>query len=169
MTENTQSQKELLEPTTIYKEDNIVRFGDSSTDVSTSTPEIPCQIIKIEDYSNDLTIVPKNYKSINELINQLSGDEGKRLALEKARKTLANKFYENEGTIRALRLQNGWSQTYFAELLETSQSHVARIERGTDNLMISTCRKLSEVLNIDMNELNKLLSTQENIIAEKLN
>ena len=69
--------------------------------------------------------------------------------------------------MRAFRLRKGWSQTRLAEELSTSQSHVARIERGTENLTIETCRKLSTVLGIDLNTLDQALKRQEAIAQAK--
>ena len=65
--------------------------------------------------------------------------------------------------MRTLRLRKGWSQSRLAKALETSQSHVARIERGTENLTIETCRKISKALEIDMNTLDQALKRQEAI------
>jgi transcriptional regulator with XRE-family HTH domain len=66
-----------------------------------------------------------------------------------------------------LRLRKGWSRTRLAEALRTSQSHVARIERGTENLTIETCRKLAKALDIDLNALDLALRRQEAIAEAK--
>ena len=85
----------------------------------------------------------------------------KKDALERARARLAGSIKKSEGpTLRAKRLEMGWSQTKLAELLETSQSHVARIEKGDENLQLSTLRKLCKCFKIDMNSVEKLLSNQ---------
>ena len=54
-----------------------------------------------------------------------------------------------------------------AKALGTSQSHVARIERGTENLAIETCRRLCGVLGIDMNTLDQSLRRQEVVAQAK--
>lgn len=89
-------------------------------------------------------------------------------ALEEGRQWVADAFYGEDGnTVRTLRLRKGWSQTRLAEELSTSQSHVARIERGTENLTIETCRKLSRALGIDLNTLDQALKHQEAIAQAK--
>jgi transcriptional regulator with XRE-family HTH domain len=70
-------------------------------------------------------------------------------------------------SIRGLRLARGWSQSSLANALKTSQSHVARIERGTENVTIETCRKLCQSLEIDMNALDLILRAQESAYVAK--
>lgn len=72
-------------------------------------------------------------------------------------------YGEDGDTVRTLRLRKGWSQARLAAELGTSQSHIARIERGTENLTIETCRKLSRALRIDLNTLDRALKRQETI------
>jgi transcriptional regulator with XRE-family HTH domain len=69
--------------------------------------------------------------------------------------------------VRALRLRRGWSQSQLAEAIKTSQSHIARIERGTENVTIQTCRRLCAALGIDMNTLDQALRRQEVIAQSK--
>jgi transcriptional regulator with XRE-family HTH domain len=96
-----------------------------------------------------------------------AGHQG-RAALESGRRWIAEAFYPGDGdTVRTLRLRMGWSQTRLAEALGTSQSHVARIERGTENLAIQTCRKLAAALDIDLNTLDQALKRQEAIVRAK--
>lgn len=82
---------------------------------------------------------------------------------------LRPKFHGTDGdTVRTLRLRKGWSQTQLAETIGTSQSHVARIERGDQNLAIQTCRRLADVLAVDMNALAQALRQQEERARAKL-
>lgn len=91
-------------------------------------------------------------------------DDRRRAALEAGRQWVADAFYSEDGdTVRTLRLHKGWSQARLATELGTSQSHIARIERGTENLTIETCRKLSRALGIDLNTLDQALRRQEAI------
>lgn len=102
--------------------------------------------------------------SIDDLAKKWEKDDKRKSELESARKWIANEVIADEETIKSYRLKNGWSQVKLADMLNTSQSHVARIEKGTENLTIQTCRKLCHVLNIDMNKLDVLLGNQENIL-----
>ncbi len=96
-------------------------------------------------------------------------DDSRRKAIEEARQWVGNTFHGEDGdTVRTLRLRKGWSQTQLAEAIGTSQSHVARIERGDQNLAIQTCRRLSDVLGIDMNTLDLALRQQEKLALAKV-
>ena len=95
-------------------------------------------------------------------------DEEWHAAMAEARYWIADQFYaEDDDTVRTLRLRKGWSQNRLAEALGTSQSHVARIERGTENLALETCRKLCDALGVDMNALDLALRRQEAIARAK--
>jgi transcriptional regulator with XRE-family HTH domain len=84
------------------------------------------------------------------------------MLLAEARTELSEELLlDGASTLRTMRLQKGLSQTKLAAMLGTSQSHVARIERGTENVSIQTCRKLREALGVDMNALNEALLRQE--------
>jgi transcriptional regulator with XRE-family HTH domain len=98
------------------------------------------------------------------VVAELTEDATGNAALEAGRRWVADAFYGQDGdTLRTLRLRRGWSQTRLATALGTSQSHVARIERGRENLTLETCRKLSRTLGIDLNTLDDLLRRQEAI------
>lgn len=103
--------------------------------------------------------------SVNDLIKEFSAQDHFAEHLATSRKELVSKFYGDDGdTIKTRRLKNGWSQQELAEKLGTSQSHLARIEnKGSSQLWLSTCRKLCEVLSVDMNTLNEMLERQEQL------
>ena len=52
--------------------------------------------------------------------------------------------------IRDARLHRGMTQTQVAEILNTSQSAVARMEQGKQNLSLETVAKVSEALDHDI-------------------
>lgn len=155
MQKNTQSLSEYVTPTTILElvVDNTVSITGSSR------PQ------------NDLSgnqVAPRGYTAIGDLIAEFESTEDGRAQLNKGRKWVADKFYSEDGdTIKTMRLQNGWSQSALAELLGTSQSHVARIERGTENLVRTTLTRLCVAFDVDMNTLDEALSRQEKIWSSK--
>lgn len=99
---------------------------------------------------------PAKPQRISELVAAWEADGERRQALAAARQWIADEFYQEE-TLRTLRLRKGWSQTQLAKEIGTSQSHVARIERGTENLTLQTCRRLCTALEIDLNTLDAAL------------
>lgn len=63
-------------------------------------------------------------------------------------------------TLRTLRLKKGMSQAQLAEVIGTQQPYIARIESGSADLRLETCRRLADALGIDLNTLNLALQTQ---------
>ena len=121
-----------------------------------------CLMYKFEDYGVAKPAPPPNFKHLSKVLADSEARPERKAALAEARKWLAEEFHsDSSDTVRSLRLQNGWSQVMLAEMLGTSQPHIARIEKGTENLSIETCRKLCAVFKIDMNTLNQLLRNQE--------
>jgi DNA-binding XRE family transcriptional regulator len=112
--------------------------------------------------------MPSSFVAIDDLVLGYEADPEKAAALRAARAEMALEVRDAEGvSIRARRLELGLSQVKLAEMLGTSQSHVARIERGTENLQISTCRRLCAVLGVDLNALDGMLETQERIAMRR--
>lgn len=71
-------------------------------------------------------------------------------ALERARKHLAITLYASESnTLTALRLSAGLSQARLAQLIGTSQSHVARIEGGQTDPGTEVIAKMAMALGVD--------------------
>jgi ribosome-binding protein aMBF1 (putative translation factor) len=109
-----------------------------------------------------------DYTPINDLVTRWSKDEQRRAALESARQWTAETTRGDRGdTVRTFRLRKGWSQAQLAAQIQTSQPHVARIERGTENLALLTCRRLCAALSIDMNTLNAALLRQEMVATNR--
>jgi len=125
-----------------------------------------CKVYLIEAYAQPQVDVPANFTAIGDLATRWDKSEERHKYMQDARHWLVDTFHVNEGdTIRSLRLRKGWSQARLAEEIGTSQSHIARIERGTENLAIETCRRLTEALGVDMNTLNDALRRQE-VVAQ---
>ena len=158
MTKTTHLLRELEMPTTKFE----VVVDDTAP--TTQTEDNVCQMPQPAEDP-----VPENYLSIDDLVSEFESDEETSVALERGRRWVADAFYDDNGdTVRTLRLRKGWSQTQLAVALATSQSHVARIERGTENIYIATCRKLCKALEVDMNTLDESLQRQEAIAQSKV-
>jgi ribosome-binding protein aMBF1 (putative translation factor) len=141
--------------------------GPEGTCEATSVAQ-PCVIFRFEDHAIPRVDTPAKHTAIKDLVGSWSKNEQRRAALEQARKWVADSFHGGDGdTVRTLRLRKGWSQARLAADLGTSQSHVARIERGTENLSIETCRRLCVALGINMNTLDEALRRQESLAASK--
>ena len=127
-----------------------------------------CVVFRFDEHATRGVETPPNHVVAGEMVAKWEKDDTRRKAIEEARGWVADTFYAEDGdTVRTLRLRKGWSQVQLAKALGTSQSHVARIERGTENLAIETCRRLCGVLGIDMNTLDQALRRQEVIAQAK--
>lgn len=114
-------------------------------------------IIFAEFHTGESYPMPEGSVSIDDLIINAESEPAFAEELENARKLLAEKIYK-DNSITALRLRFGWSQRKLAEKLNTSQSHVSKIESGREDLRLSTIRKLASVFNVDEQEIIKALS-----------
>lgn len=133
-----------------------------------STARSPCKVINIDARVNSLDPVLEKYTPIGDLVARWNKDDSRRAAMEDARRWFASEFHSDDGdTVRTLRLRKGWSQARLAKMMETSQPHIARIEGGTENLHIATCRRLSIALGVDLNTLDQALRRQETITRSK--
>lgn len=142
-------------------------FEHDITPVTTSDVS-RCLVFKIADHPEYRIAAPPKHRRISEITADWARDEQRRQALEDARRWVADTFHGQEGdTVRTLRLRKGWSQSQLAEAISSSQSHIARIERGTENLAVQTCRRLCHALGIDMNTLDQALRRQEAITQAK--
>lgn len=140
--------------------------GQTGVLAGAATVAQPCAVFQRQDHAAAMPEVPSAHQSIGDLVSNGSKDETRRAALEQARAWVADTFHAEDGdTVRSLRLRKGWSQTQLANELGTSQPHIARIERGTENVTIETCRRLCRVLGIDMNMLDAALRRQEALRA----
>lgn len=140
--------------------------NDTAAETTSRAPR--CKIFAFDDYAPTPALPPAKYKSVGDLIREWEADETNGAALEKGRRWIADTFYQRDSeTLRTFRLRKGWSQRHLAEMIGTSQSHIARIERGTENVSIETCRKLSCVLGVDLNTLDLMLKCQEAIVEAK--
>lgn len=65
---------------------------------------------------------------------------------------IQKKFGDN---VRNLRLEHGYSQEEFAELVGVHRTYIGMIERGEKNVTLETIRRLSQALNTSISSLTK--------------
>lgn len=99
---------------------------------------------------------PSKFTDIEDLIAEWESDPAKVRLLAAARQwTVEAGLLDDAETLRSLRLAKGWSQHRLASEIGTSQAHIARIERGTKNGTLQTCRRLAASLEVDLSALNR--------------
>ena len=70
-------------------------------------------------------------------------------------------------TLKRIRLERGLSQEKLANAIGSKQSHISRIEKGTEDVTKSVMRKLRDALGIDMNTLDAALAAQEALLSRQ--
>lgn len=160
MMQNIQSQNESWQLTK--------SFGEASATISSTRSNPSAKIYNIEKHLYPTAVVPKGYKDISDIVAKAEQNPRRKAALEKARAKIAEQHYGDEGlTVRTARLKRGLSQAALAEMINSSQPHVARIEKGTENILWETMGKLCKALEVDMNQLDTMLQAQRQIWERK--
>lgn len=91
--------------------------------------------------------IPAGSVDIDDLVAEFEKDPKMAQAIEEGRRRVAANFYSDEShSVRALRLKKGWSQARLAEAVGSSQSHIARIEQGTEDVRLSTVSRIALAL-----------------------
>ena len=91
-----------------------------------------------------------NSVRLESLLSEFESEPEMLVEMSQARRQLASTLYKDEPeTLSALRLAAGLSQAQLAKLVETSQPHVARIERGVTDPGTEMIARIAHALNID--------------------
>ncbi|WP_223991252.1 helix-turn-helix domain-containing protein [Cupriavidus pampae] len=78
--------------------------------------------------------------------------------MEGARRQLVSEaFGPDVDSVSKLRLARGLSQQQLAAAMETSQSHIAKIEAGQVRLYFETAKRLARALNVGLDQIEPLL------------
>lgn len=117
------------------------------------TESAPSNVVYCAFESAPQPKVRPGLKRISELIGAVESTEAGRARMVNARRAIGRRYYSNATSIIArYRLQAGLSQKQLAEAINTSQSHIARIESGRD-LQVQTLAKIADALGVDRGEL----------------
>lgn len=139
----------------------LTKTSESVTQVSLSVSAVatrPAQVIPFVAPAVTVAIIPPGYKTIDEIVAKFERDPSLRQELIEGRRWVADSVLAGQPvTLRTLRLRRGLSQAQLAEAIGTQQPHVARIEAGKADLLLHTCRRIAEVLAIDLNTLDLAL------------
>lgn len=95
---------------------------------------------------------PAGYIDADDFEQQLiSEDPAFAKSMLKARQKLSGEL--RASGLKAIRLNAGLSQAQLAQLIGTSQPHIARLEKSPESMYLDTAVKLSHALHIDLNEI----------------
>jgi len=141
------------------------RISDGKGSAVVCTTLESCELYHFEE-ARPTAEVPSGYRSVRDFLRDLEKDPEIGSVLTEGRKELATALAKDPVTIRALRLRKGWSQDHLAQAMSTSQSHIARIEKGRDNFTWETLKKLKEALDVDMNTVDHALANCRAILRD---
>lgn len=120
--------------------------GRSSPETSTSSSAA----VIFREFSAPRSLPLPNTIPLGEILARFEADPEMSGAMSQARQNLAAQLYADEPeTLSALRLAAGLSQAQLAALAETSQPHIARIERGQTDPSTETVARIARALNTD--------------------
>jgi len=98
--------------------------------------------------------------AIDTLIAERERDTKKAAALARARRKHAANLEDDPAlSLTRLRLAKGWSQTQLAHAIGTQQPYIARIERGDDDLKMSTMEKIAQALGVPASDIFQAVAT----------
>lgn len=125
--------------------------GEATNATTTGTP---CEIFQFASFQL-IESAPARTRSVSDVAASWD-QKGRTEMLQRARRRLRSKMPDGSSeSIRSLRLDAGLSQTHLAKLLGTSQAHVARLEAGTSQPTLDTCRRLAQVFSVDLNRIGQ--------------
>lgn len=104
-----------------------------------------------------------DFEDIAAVVERLEDNPKRSESLAKARRELARTAVAREhlSPIARLRLEKGWSQVQLARALETSQSHVARLESKNSDPQFSTLCRVAAALGEPVGRLAEQLASEE--------
>jgi DNA-binding XRE family transcriptional regulator len=117
------------------------------------TARAPSLYLAWENVSFGSTI-DSEFQDIEEVMAAHEANPHRHALLVQARQELAERLPNQTRGIAALRLKQGLSQRQLAELIGTSQPHVARIEAGRDDIKLETARRLCAALHVSLDEID---------------
>lgn len=83
-----------------------------------------------------------------------------------ARQKISRSLPHEGKTLRRLRMEKGLSQAALAEMIGTSQSHIARLEKNPSSMLLDTAERLGGVFDVDKFEIMQLESTPPKLGAD---
>jgi ribosome-binding protein aMBF1 (putative translation factor) len=91
-----------------------------------------------------------NTSSFDSFLEEMEADPDMAGRMAEARKNMAATVYGSEPiTLSALRLAAGLSQAQLAKKAQTSQPHIAKIERGQNDPSTDVIARIAQALGID--------------------
>ena len=105
------------------------------------------------EFSTARTAPLARTRSLEAVISKYEADHERATLIADARRVLAAEAYPDQHeTLAVFRLRAGLSQAQLAEKAGTSQSHIARIERGQNDPSTDVVVRIAEALGVDASQ-----------------
>ena len=157
------SPAQFLEGSSLPIKTSKKTYGDSTPAASGYAPKV----YRIQPAATTSQAAAKHTK-FSAFLERLERDTEHAKGLSAARSLISSALYPDDGvTLKTLRLKAGLTQTQLAAVLETSQPHIARMETGRQEPVMSTCRKLSKALGASLDVISSALERQAEINESK--
>lgn len=118
--------------------------------VPSSTPTAAPAPVIYREFGSPRPLPLPNTSSLDSLLESLEADPDMADRMSKARKDMAATVYAEEPvTLSALRLAAGLSQAKLAEKVKSTQSHIAKIERGQNDPGTDLVARIAEALGVE--------------------
>jgi len=103
---------------------------------------------------------PPDFEDVDAVVARHETNPTRRRHLKEARKALSDREPELITGLAAFRLRKGWSQKRLSEEVGTSQSYIARLEIGNEDILMSTARRLAAALGVSIEEIDAALRSR---------
>jgi DNA-binding XRE family transcriptional regulator len=156
----TPTTRRLDESFRLTKTSEVDVYAATSTQAATTAPP-RAKVLEFPGVAPAEAPIPPGYTTIDELIEEFERDPEAKEELRRGRQWLAQTVLGNEPpTLKVLRLRKGMSQAQLAAAIGTRQPHIARIENGQADVRLETCRRIAQVLGVDLNTLDQALRSE---------
>ena len=116
---------------------------------SNSTVTYGSRTVVYAEFTSLRTVPLAKTSSLDSLLTQAESKPQIAAHLQEARRNLAKEWYaEYPNSLSALRLSAGMSQVQLADKVGTSQSHIARIERGQTDPTTDIVARVADALSV---------------------
>jgi DNA-binding Xre family transcriptional regulator len=132
----------------------------SGTLAERAAPESAVSRIFFHDFEPpDTAPVPPGFTEIDDLVTGSEKDARRASYIAAARRELAQSPVVSP--LARLRLDRGLSQRQLAELIESKQPYIARLEGGTEDIRASTVKRLARALGVPAQRILDALPESE--------